>query len=72
MVTVESIAQKMRENYKNKPISLMAYTLGMICGMVEESEEGAEVKTIDRIKMVCDAYQIVETEFPVPSKKFLN
>lgn len=72
MVTVESIAQKMRENYKDKPISLMAYTLGLIDGIVQEVEEGAEAKTIETIKTVYDAYHIITAEISPQEDKILN
>ncbi|EJW14659.1 hypothetical protein PAV_12c01220 [Paenibacillus alvei DSM 29] len=48
-MAVDSIAQKMRE-YKDNPVSLMAYTLGLINGIVIESGEGEEAKTLETIK----------------------
>ncbi|MCY7485834.1 hypothetical protein [Paenibacillus alvei] len=72
MTTVEAIAQRMRENYKDKPISLMAYTLGLINGIIVDSEEGKESETIEMIKEIYDAYHIVTSEFPSESDKILN
>ncbi|BFH15592.1 hypothetical protein J6TS7_26390 [Paenibacillus dendritiformis] len=72
MTTVEAIAQRMRENYKDKPISLMAYTLGLIDGVVTDSKQGKEAETIETIKEIYDAYHIVTAEFPSKSDKILN
>ncbi|EJW14688.1 hypothetical protein [Paenibacillus alvei] len=60
-MAVDSIAQKMRE-HKDNPVSLMAYTLGLINGIVIESGEGEEAKTLETIKKVYDAYHIVTAE----------
>lgn len=72
MTTVDSITEKMRENYKDKPVALMAYTLGLINGIVVESKEGKEAKTVETIKKVYDAYHIVTAEFPSAGDKLLN
>lgn len=71
-LTVESIANKMREISKGDLFNVMAYTLGLINGIVVESKEGKEAKTIETIKKVYDAYHIVTSEFPSESDKILN
>ncbi|WP_241734878.1 hypothetical protein [Paenibacillus alvei] len=72
MTTVEAIAQKMRENYKDNPVLLMVHTLGLIDGIVAGSEEGKEAKTIETIKAVYDAYHIVASECSSGTDKILN
>ncbi|NOJ73575.1 hypothetical protein [Paenibacillus alvei] len=71
-LTVESIAYKMREISQNDLFNVMAYTLGLIHGVVEVNEDGTESQTIDLIKNVYAAYEIVVEEFPSVTRKILN
>lgn len=71
-LTVESIANKMREISQNDLFNVMAYTLGLIHGVIEVNEDGTESQTIDLIKNVYAAYEIVVEEFPSVTRKILN
>lgn len=71
-LTVESIANKMRGISQNDLFNVMAYTLGLIHGMIEVNEDGAEANTIELIKNVYAAYEIVVDELPPVTKRILN